>query len=40
MHCYAFIYGYLAPGQDDKSMLILYTNVYVFKVTVDQESWQ
>ena len=40
MHCYAFIYGYLAPGEDDKIMLILYANIYVFKVKFDQESRQ
>ena len=40
MHCNAFIYGYLAPGQDDKIMLILYTNMYVFKVKFGQESRQ
>ena len=27
-------------GQDDKITLILYTNVYIFKVTFNQESWQ
>ena len=25
-------------GQDDKIMLILYTNLYIFKVTFNQES--
>ena len=27
-------------GQDDKIALILYTNVYIFKVTFNQGSWQ
>ena len=27
-------------GQDDKITLILYTNVYILKVTFNQESWQ
>ena len=27
-------------GQDDKITLILYTNVYIFKVIFNQESWQ
>ena len=27
-------------GQDDKITLILYTNVSIFKVTFNQESWQ
>ena len=26
--------------QDDKITLILYTNVYILKVTFNQESWQ
>ena len=26
--------------QDDKITLILYINVYIFKVTVNQDSWQ
>ena len=27
-------------GQDDKITLILDTNVYILKVTINQESWQ
>ena len=27
-------------GQDDKITLILYTNLYIFRVTYNQESWQ
>ena len=27
-------------GQDDKITLKLYTNVYIFKVTFNQERWQ
>ena len=26
--------------QNDKIMLILYTKIYIFKVTFNQESWQ
>ena len=27
-------------GQDDNITLILYTNAYIFNVTLNQESWQ
>ena len=36
--CFVLVNWHL--GQDDKIMLILYTNVYIFKVTFNQESWQ
>ena len=39
VHALLCVYFWLL-GQDDKITLILYTNVYILKVTFNQESWQ
>ena len=38
-HALLCVYFWLL-GQDDKIILIIYTNVYISKVTFNQESWQ